>query len=41
MSLVISKNDTRSYKTINLSNGIMALLIHDPETDKVIFLFKE
>lgn len=30
----VSPNDDRSYKFVRLENGIEALLIHDPKTEK-------
>jgi insulysin len=32
--LLISKSDTRKYKTLTLKNQLQVLLIHDPEADK-------
>ena len=33
-SLTVRRQDTRSYRIITLENGLTALLVSDPDTDK-------
>ena len=33
-TIQVSPNDDRSYKFMKLSNGVDALIIHDPKTEK-------